>query len=101
MQFIQNDTSKGKQSVHRLLVLKTDDGKKVRIDIKSDSYNFQSHAWADVWNPATLSWNRVANIHFSDMKTPEGLAYKQDWKMDEHYADDVDYLLGLTVQILA
>ncbi len=35
---------------------------KVKVDIKSDSYDFQSSAVVSVWSKESLQWNRVGSI---------------------------------------
>jgi hypothetical protein len=36
-----------------------------QICIKSDSYDFQSFAVANVWSREALCWNKAASIHYS------------------------------------
>lgn len=37
-------------------------GFKVRYKVRANFYEFQSWAKAEVWSPATLSWNEVATV---------------------------------------
>lgn len=39
-------------------------GERVRITVKSNSYDFQSEAYSEVWSKAMQQWNRVENIPF-------------------------------------
>ena len=49
------------------------DGLRLRIDISSNAYAFQSYATVKVWRPDALDWSYVPSIHYADMKTPVGL----------------------------
>lgn len=49
----------GRQS-RNLRVLREVAGKKVRVEVKRDSYDEQSYARAAVFSPATLSWNALS-----------------------------------------
>jgi hypothetical protein len=40
---------------------------KLAINIKRDSYDFQSYATITVWRPSDLSWSPVASIPYSKM----------------------------------
>lgn len=48
---------------------------KCKIDIRSNVYDFQSHAVGYVWSKYTFSWNYVDSIPFTLMKTPHKLVY--------------------------
>lgn len=75
---------------------------KVRLTIKSDSCQFQSFARAEVWSPATLSWNQVYSIHYSEMATREGLCHlpnKQGLKID-NFILDFNRLLTMVKKII-
>jgi hypothetical protein len=37
----------------------TDNGHKIRVSLKNDSYEFQSDYYVEVFNPTELKWNRV------------------------------------------
>lgn len=47
-----------------------------QICIKSDSYDFQSFAVANVWSREALCWNKASSIHYSQMRTETKLAYE-------------------------
>lgn len=44
-------------------------GKKVRVQTKADTYDFQSSCFAEVWSETELKWNKVHSIHYSHMTT--------------------------------
>jgi hypothetical protein len=52
------------------------DGYRVKISIRSDSYDFQSYAHAYVWKKESLEWSKVASIHYGQMKTEAKLYYR-------------------------
>lgn len=91
--------AKGQQDAIATRVLQLQTGHKVRLIVRSDSYSFQSYAHADVWSPATLSWNRIVNIHHSNMATAAGLCYGAP---NAHsFAKDMTSLLEQAKAILA
>lgn len=53
-------------------------GHKVRIRIRSNPYDFQCHAYADVWSATDLKWNRIGSIPPALMNTPASLCYRKD-----------------------
>jgi hypothetical protein len=100
---ISQEISKGRQSIdaERILALETGERKiKVRLKIKSDSYDFQSYARADVFNPESLSWNPLASIPYSNMKTKTGLVYQPGQVGWEAFETDLQTLLVQTRAIL-
>jgi hypothetical protein len=79
-------------------------GHKVRVRIKSDSYDFQSYAIVEVFSE--LKWNQVDFIHFSQMNTPEGLYYKVDRNgelstSECHFKKDRDALIKIASEVLS
>lgn len=46
---------------------------KLLIEIESDSYDFQCHAWIMRWNGE--QWREVEHIPHGNMETPSGLYY--------------------------
>jgi hypothetical protein len=71
----------GRQSVLYTEVSKIAD-KKVKVEIKSDSYDFQSYARVSVFNENDLEWKKIDSVHFSNMNTKEGLdSYPQARKL--------------------
>lgn len=98
---LEETINQGRQDVTARRLLTLGDFK-VRLTIKSDSYKFQSFARAEVWNPATLSWNQVHSIHYAEMATPEGLCYypnKQGLKIN-NFTLDFNRLLTMVKQII-
>lgn len=67
-------TSVGGQDANYLEYFTTPGGKKLKITIRSDAYDFQSHARCHVLTPA-LTWEVLCHIQFKLMKTPHKLAY--------------------------
>ena len=98
---LEETINEGRQDVTARRVLSLGDFK-VRLTIKSDSYQFQSFARAEVWNPATLSWNQVHSIHYAEMATPEGLCYhpNKSGLNITHFTRDFDRLLTMVKQII-
>lgn len=93
--------NKGGQSTQyeEHLVLK---GEKIRITIKSDSYDFQSYAKAWVFNRSRLEWAPIASLHYGDMETPTGLAYKasEGWRNAGWYSADRCALIDRILWVL-
>lgn len=74
---------------------------KVRIHIKSDSYDSQCFARLSVWNSNDLKWNVVSSIPFSQMNTARSLAYHQTNRHHRReFQKDFDRLMAEAVQIL-
>jgi len=76
---------------------------KIRITIKSDSYDFQSYARVKVWNAKDKKWNFVDSISYSEMNTPAKLYYQRNKKErhdDSYYKKDRDLLLEMAIAIL-
>lgn len=75
MKVIKEEYSLGTQSAHFIKIIEGDNGLKIKVDIKSDSYDFQSHAKVSVFDSKDLKWNIVDNVPHSNMKTPHKLYY--------------------------
>jgi hypothetical protein len=69
-------------------------GKRVRVRIRRDSYDFQSHAIAEVWSKALDTWQNAASIHYSKMASLVDSYYDRnnDGRLQHHWKD-VDTLL--------
>lgn len=77
-------------------------GFKVRVKIRSNSYDFQSYAIVEVWNKDLLKWNRLESIHYSDMKTPAGLNYQpKSVVLDSQFVDDTNALVKMAEGLLS
>ena len=103
MKTIKEEYSLGQQSANFNQILEFPSGLRLKIHIKSDSYDFQSHAKAEIFNPNTLSWNLVTNIPYSNMKTPSKLVYTISNKessqsvlknnLSKHFKQDTETLI--------
>lgn len=93
---LKETINKGRLDVTARRVLSLGDFK-VRLTIKSNRYKFKSFARAEVWNPATLSWNQVRSINYAEMATPEGLCYlpNKSGLNTTHFTRDFDRLLTM------
>lgn len=91
----------GRQSTEYREMITIDD-KKLKIDIKSDSYDFQSHARIYVWKGDTDGWTLVHSIHFGQMKTPAELVYhpNKGGLSLHHYKLDRDELVRVAIAVL-
>lgn len=76
MKIIKSEYGKGTQSIDFQEIRESEEGYKIKIDIKSDSYKFQSYARVSTFDPNQLKWNILTSIHYSLMETPNELYYK-------------------------
>jgi hypothetical protein len=74
--------------------------RRLRIRVRSDNCDFQSHARADIWDAAGLKWNRVADVHYGEMKTEPNLYLQRQWDNESCYRADHDELLRRAALIL-
>ncbi len=77
--------------------------KKLKLEIKSDSYHSQCYARASVLK--NDEWIQVYSIPYSIMQTPEGLIYKSDYKnkpavAEGNFKDDIQKLKHYAEKIL-
>jgi hypothetical protein len=72
MKVISTTVSYSQQDVNFIQYLDIG-GHKVRIDIRSNAYKFQSHAKLEVLNKKEMKWNVVVSRPSGDMQTQEGL----------------------------
>lgn len=93
----------GRQSVSCQQIWAVNATTKLRLSIKSDSYDFQSYAKADLWNATSGQWNPVYQIHYSQMKTPAKLFYwpERAGVHRKHFLADLDQLKKLALQIIS
>lgn len=92
---------KGRQDVSYKAAWTHSSGIKVRARIKSDSYAFQSHAYLEAFSPTDQKWNRVVDLHFSEMSTEIGMIYNPEFQGNkpipataiQRFAQDVNSLL--------
>lgn len=90
------------QSVSYREIYKIKD-KKIKIAIKSDSYENQCYARASVLK--NDEWQIIYSIPYSVMKTPNSLAYKLEYKnspasAEKEFKDDIKKLKKLAEKIL-
>ena len=95
---IHSEISKGRQDAKIVQVWKVGEYK-VRLTILSDSYDFQSRAFAEVWNPNELKWNNVHSIPFSQMQTPHKLYYDR-MVGKHHFQRDLDTLMSMVRSVI-
>lgn len=80
-------------------------GKKLKLVIKSDSFDFQCYAKVMVLKQDE-GWFNLCDIHYSNMKTPDQLYYKynRDEKPsiedEKYFAEDIKALKELAKQLL-
>ena len=74
-------------------------GKKVEIEIKSDSFKCQSFARVKVLD-VNNGWYVLYAIPFSEMKTPSGLYYVNDGKDERHFSEDIKNLKKMAKALL-
>lgn len=77
--------------------------KKIKLDIKSDSYHNQCYARAYVLK--NDEWTQIYSIPYSLMRTSEGLIYKNDYKnkpamAEINFKEDIQKLKTQTEKIL-
>lgn len=66
----------GRQSVSMTELMELN-GHKLKLEIKSDAYSFQSHARVSILEKApSVKWNYLHSIPPTAMATPEGLIYQ-------------------------
>jgi hypothetical protein len=73
---------------------------KVRINIKSDSYEAQCHATIEVFSPTALAWNGLASIGYDSMATPSKLLHSNKSKTATPYRMDRTNLIAQALDIL-
>ena len=74
---------------------------KLKIEISSNAYDFQSYARISVFSKESLQWNVVASIQGPAMKTPHGLyAQRADGTQERHFVADRKELIRQAGNIL-
>ena len=73
-------------------------GRKFKVDIKSDGFDFQSHARIKLWDGD--KWNLVDSIHFSNMKTPHQLRFHPQRATASDFSDDIKSLHNVAMRIV-
>lgn len=92
---------KGRQDVTYKAAWTHSSGIKVRVNVKSDSYAFQCHAYLEAFSPTEQKWNRVVSLHHAEMTTVNGLIHYPEFQGNKsvpatagsHFMSDVNNLL--------
>lgn len=97
---IEVKTWKGQQSVHYRQLANLADFK-IRIDIKRDSYDMQSHATLSVFRSADLEWKVIYSIPYPQMASLKTTSpHSMDPQGADKFAADVRTLIDGAIQIL-
>lgn len=72
---------------------------KLRVQVRRDSYDFQSWATVEVWSNALSRWENIGSIHYSRMKTRRDYVSGK-WEI-ANYGPDVDSLLHTAEVVLS
>lgn len=99
---LSESTDKKRQGtvLHVLTKFETENGPvKVQFLVYSDSYDFQSYARAEAFNPTELKWNALASLPFSRMASAQG-AHKGLYADSNALKSDYEALLKLVEHIL-
>ena len=100
---VEREFSKGQQSAtmksHYKITSGPHKGKKICTVVKSDAYKFQSSAIVSIWKDDDLTWSRVANIPYSNMKTKEAL-HVYPKLLESFFSEDTTELLRRAQMIL-
>ncbi len=96
---IQQLVNKSGQSVSFLSVFEIC-ARRLRVEIKSASYDFQSHCRIKAWSNVAGAWELVADIPPESMKTKHGLAYEPKPATDEAFAADFAELVRVACFVL-
>lgn len=99
VKMIEVKTWKGQQSAHFRKLVQINLFK-VKIDIKRDSYDMQSHAIAYVFDPATMDWKVVYSIPYPHMQTEKGLHLGNQVLTTVPFAKDSEALMAGISSIL-
>lgn len=92
VQLLHHSIAKGRQDTRGEWIY-SNGVRRVRIIIRSDDYDFQSHARAEIWDDKGMKWHPVASLHYSEMKTPTAMAFQNQWNNESAYKADRDELL--------
>jgi hypothetical protein len=74
---------------------------KLRVRIRSNSYDFQNSAVIDRWDGA--KWNVVYTIPYTAMTTPDGLATVREpaTMLGKYFLDDREKLVKMALKIIS
>jgi len=99
---IEKITYKGSQSINFREIYKLDE-KRIKLEIKSDSYDQQCYARAYILKDE--KWELVYSIPYSEMNTPKGLCYHVTYRSnataaEKEFKTDIDRLKKYVREIL-
>jgi len=99
---IEKITYKGSQSISFREIYKLDE-KRIKLEIKSDSYDQQCYARAYILKDE--KWELVYSIPYSEMNTPKGLCYHVTYRSnaaatEKEFKTDIDRLKKYVKEIL-
>ena len=81
---IEKITYKGSQSISFREIYKLDE-KRIKLEIKSDSYDQQCYARAYLLKDE--KWEQIYSIPYSEMNTPKGLCYHVTYRNNASAAE--------------
>jgi phage terminase large subunit len=74
---------------------------KLRVEIRVNAYDFQSHARIQVWNEANLEWKPLHSIPHSKMESLKaGISYTQPTCSTYGFQADRNALIAMAEKIL-
>ena len=99
---IEKITYKGSQSISFREIYKLDE-KRIKLEIKSDSYDQQCYARAHILKDE--KWEPIYSIPYSEMITPKGLCYHVTYRnnamaAEKEFKSDIDRLKKYVGEIL-
>ena len=99
---IEKITYKGSQSISFREIYKLDE-KRIKLEIKSDSYDQQCYARAYILKDE--KWEPIYSIPYSEMNTPKGLCYHVTYRSnavsaEKEFKSDIDRLKKYVKEIL-
>jgi hypothetical protein len=99
---IEKITYKGSQSISFREIYKLDE-KRIKLEIKSDSYDQQCYARAYILKDE--KWESVYSIPYSEMNTTKGLCYHVTYRSnavaaEKEFKTDIDRLKKYVKEIL-
>ncbi len=96
------------KSLNRLVTIKSQgvqflehlshNGRKLRIDIYTDTYKQQGHCHLEVLDTQAMKWNLVVFKPANSMETEENLCYRQDVRqrnLEKDFEQDRQWLLNI------
>ena len=99
---IEKISYKGSQSINFREIYKLEE-KRIKLEIKSDSYDQQCYARAYILNDE--KWELIYSIPYAEMNTPKGLCYNVIYKSnviaaEKEFKIDIDRLKKYVGEIL-